>query len=108
MVTEQTAAGREDVFVSALMLPQTERLELAKQLIDSCSADEPASLIPQELGEVLRARIKAVDEGRMTTCNWSESVARVRGMLAKRKRPSIASGPADEMDAKDVRALIAV
>lgn len=83
-VADQTTMGLEEVFVEALMLPQSDRLVLAKQLIDSCTVDEPIALNREQLGELLKARIKAVDEGRMATFDWSETVARVRAMLAKR------------------------
>ncbi|MGI8982341.1 MAG: addiction module protein [Pirellulaceae bacterium] len=80
-VADQTTTGLDEVFVEALMLPQSERLVLARQLIDSCTVDEPAVLNRQQLGELLNARIKAVDEGRMATFDFSESIARARQLL---------------------------
>lgn len=81
-VTDQTTSGLDEVFVEALMLSQSERLVLARQLIDSCTVDEPTVLNRQQLAEVLNARIKAVDEGRMATFDASEAIARVRKLLA--------------------------
>ena len=80
-VADQTTTGLDEVFVEALMLPQSERLVLARQLIDSCTVDEPAVLNRQQLGELLNARIKAVDEGRMATSDDFESIARVQKLL---------------------------
>ncbi|MBC7856023.1 MAG: hypothetical protein IAF94_21550 [Pirellulaceae bacterium] len=80
-VADQTTTGLDEVFVEALMLPQSERLVLARQLIDSCTVDEPAVLNRQQLGELLNARIKAVDEGRMATADAFESITRVRKLL---------------------------
>ena len=50
-VADQTTTGLDEVFVEALMLPQSERLVLARQLIESCTVDEPAALNRQQLGE---------------------------------------------------------
>jgi hypothetical protein len=81
-VTNQTMTEIDLVFEAGLKLPQAERLCVAKQLINSCTADEPPPLNRQQLEELLNARIKAVDEGRMATYDAPESIARVRAMLA--------------------------
>ena len=84
-VTNQAMTDIDMAFEAGLKLPQAERLSLAQQLINSCTADEPPPLNRQQLGELLNARIKAVDEGRMATYDASESIARARAMLAQRK-----------------------
>ncbi len=83
-VAGQMTTGLDDVFIEALKLPQVERLVLARQIIDSCTIDEPPALNRQQLGELLNARFKAVDEGRMATYDASESLTRIRAMLAQR------------------------
>jgi hypothetical protein len=83
-VASQTMTDIDVIFEEGLKLPQAERLALAQQLINSCTADEPSALNRQQLGDLLNARIKAVDEGRMATYDASESIARVRALLAQR------------------------
>ena len=84
-IAGQAMTDIDVIFEEGLKLPQAERLALAQQLINSCTADEPPSLNRQQLGELLNARVKAVDEGRMATYDASESIARVRALLAQRK-----------------------
>ena len=90
-VAEQTTTGLDEVFVEALMLPQSERLVLARQLIDSCTADEPTVLNRQQLGELLNARIKAGrrgangDFGRFRVNRSCSKVARGRAVGSKRR-----------------------
>jgi hypothetical protein len=85
-VANQPMKDIEAVFEEGLKLPQPERLVLAQQLINSCTPDEPQPLNRHQLEELLNARIKAVEEGRLATYDASESLARVRAMLAQRQR----------------------
>jgi putative addiction module component (TIGR02574 family) len=68
----------DDILKQALRLPPEARAALAGSLIDSL--DEPLDLDAESAWEAeIAARIREIDEGKVTLIPWAEARARIAG-----------------------------
>ena len=75
----------EQVRQQALNLSTEDRASLARDLILSLDASEPADAA-QTWAEEIEARAEAFERGECEAVDWRDSLARVRQTLAARKR----------------------
>ena len=76
----------DEIRDAALRLPVSDRMALVEELYDSL--DERPGVRPEDLKEVLAARLAAIDRGEMELLDSEEVVARLRRQLADRRRRS--------------------
>jgi putative addiction module component (TIGR02574 family) len=68
----------DDILKKALRLPPEARAALAGSLLDSL--DEPLDLDAESAWEAeIAARIREIDEGKVTLIPWAEARARIAG-----------------------------
>lgn len=71
----------------ALGLPSQDRASLARELIESLEAEEPADDIEAAWTEEIESRAEALDQGNARADDWKTSLERVRHQLREGRSP---------------------
>jgi putative addiction module component (TIGR02574 family) len=72
------SAAAERILVDALSLPEQERAELVKQLVDSLVANAERARIDALWAAEVEARIDALERGEMETIPYEQVLAEIR------------------------------
>ena len=74
--------GQDDIVKSALELPEPERAEVARKIMESFD-DEASADVENAWAEEVARRIRDLTEGRATTVAASEALERARSRIER-------------------------